>query len=151
MDPFTSVDCKSSSGVRQVKYPLPCIEDLFASLSGGMCFSKLDLSHAYQQIELEEESCEYTIINTHKGLLRYNRLPFGIALAPSIFQRVMNTLLQGIPGVCVYIDDILNAGSTDEKHLAHLSEVLKHLAESGMRSKQEKCSFLLSSVEYLGE
>ena len=132
------------------KYPLPRIEDLFASLSGGTCFSKLDLSHAYQQIELEEESREYTIINTHKGLFRYNRLPFGIASAPSIFQRVMDTLLQGIPGVCVYIDDILVAGSTEEEHLARLSEVLKRLAESGMRLKQEKCSFLLSSVEYLG-
>ena len=132
------------------KYPLPRIEDLFASLSGGTCFSKLYLSHAYQQIELEEESREYTIINTHKGLFRYNRLPFGIASAPSIFQRVMDTLLQGIPGVCVYIDDILVAGSTEEEHLARLSEVLKRLAESGMRLKQEKCSFLLSSVEYLG-
>ena len=132
------------------KYPLPRIEDLFASLSGGTCFSKLDLSHAYQQIELEKESRKYTIINTHKGLFRYNRLPFGIASAPSIFQRVMDTLLQGIPGVCVYIDDILVAGSTEEEHLARLSEVLKRLAESGMRLKQEKCSFLLSSVEYLG-
>ena len=84
------------------KYPLPRIEDLFASLSGGTCFSKLDLSHAYQQIELEEESREYTIINTHKGLFRYNRLPFGIASALSIFQREMDTLLR-ISGVCIYI------------------------------------------------
>ena len=105
------------------KYPLPRIEDLFASLSGGTCFSKLDLSHAYQQIELEEESREYTIINTHKGLFGYNRLPFGLASAPSIFQRVMDTLLQGISGVCIYIDDILVAGSTEE-HLVRLSEVL---------------------------
>uniref|UniRef100_A0A1X7V1G4 Reverse transcriptase domain-containing protein n=1 Tax=Amphimedon queenslandica TaxID=400682 RepID=A0A1X7V1G4_AMPQE len=36
------------------KYPLPHIEDLLASLSDGTNFSKLDLSHAYQNIELEE-------------------------------------------------------------------------------------------------
>ena len=132
------------------RYPLPRIEDLFASLEGGTSFSKLDLSHAYQQIELEEGSREFTTINTHKGLFCYNRLPFGIASAPSIFQRVMDTLLQGIPGVCVYIDDILVSGRSEEEHLAHLAEVLKRLADSGMRLKREKCSFLLSSVEYLG-
>jgi hypothetical protein len=54
-------------------YPLPRIEDLFASLSGGKSFTKLDLAHAYQQIPLDEEAKEYTTINTHKGLYRYNR------------------------------------------------------------------------------
>ena len=80
----------------------------------------------------------------------YNRLPYGIASAPSIFQRVLDTLLQGIPGVWVYLDDILISGQSEEEHLARLSEVLRRLAESGMRLKEEKCNFLLSSVEYLG-
>ena len=50
------------------KYPIPKIEDLFNSLSGGKRFSKIDLSHAYMQIELDESSKEYVTINTHKGL-----------------------------------------------------------------------------------
>ena len=79
------------------KYPIPRIEELFASLSGGKTFSKLDLSHAYLQIPLDEQSQPYVTINMHKGLFRYTRLPFGIASAPSIFQRVMENLLQGIP------------------------------------------------------
>ena len=132
------------------KYPLPRIEDLFASLAGGQRFSKLDLSHAYQQIQLEEQSKQYVTISTHKGCFRYNRLPFGVASAPSIFQRTMDNLLQGIPGVCVYIDDILITGSSDEEHLEHLDEVLHRLAEAGMRLKKEKCAYLLPSVEYLG-
>ena len=49
-------------------YPLPKIEDLFTSLCGGKLFSKMDLASAYLQIPLEEESKEYTTINTHKGL-----------------------------------------------------------------------------------
>ena len=85
------------------KYPLPRIDDLFASLSGGKRFTTLDLSHAYQQIELEDESRKYVTVSTHKGLFQYNRLPFGVASAPSIFQRTMDNLLQGIPGVCVCI------------------------------------------------
>ena len=40
-------------------YPLPGIEELFSSLAGGKSFSKLDLSHAYLQIELDDASKEY--------------------------------------------------------------------------------------------
>ena len=40
----------------------------------------------------------YVTINTHKGLFRYNRLPFGISSAPAIFQWAMETLLKDIPG-----------------------------------------------------
>ncbi|XP_044167171.1 uncharacterized protein K02A2.6-like [Acropora millepora] len=38
------------------QYPLPNAEDLFATLSGGKIFSKIDLSHAYQQVELDDNS-----------------------------------------------------------------------------------------------
>ena len=61
-------------------YPIPKIKDLFASLSGGKSFSKMDLASVYQQIVIDEESREYTTINTHKSLFRYTRLPFGVAL-----------------------------------------------------------------------
>ena len=64
-------------------YPLPRVEDLLATLSGGTAFSKLDLKHAYQQIVLDDEARQLT---THKGLYRVNRLPFGVASAPSLFQ-----------------------------------------------------------------
>ena len=67
-------------------YPLPRIENLFATLSGGKSFIKLDLAHAYSQIPLSESSKQYVTINTHTGLYRYNRLPFGVAAASSIFQ-----------------------------------------------------------------
>lgn len=53
---------------------LPRIEDMFASLSGGTVFSKLDLAHAYQQVLLDDSSKELVAINTHKGLYRVNRL-----------------------------------------------------------------------------
>ena len=78
------------------KYPIPQIEELFASLAGGKAFSKLDLSHAYLRIPLDEVSRCYVTISTHKGLFEYLRLPFGVASAPLIFQRVMENLLQGI-------------------------------------------------------
>ncbi|PIO76486.1 hypothetical protein TELCIR_01456 [Teladorsagia circumcincta] len=50
-------------------YPLPMPEDIFASLNGGTIFSQIDLSDAYLQLELSEESKRKVVINTHKGLL----------------------------------------------------------------------------------
>ena len=50
------------------QYPLPKLEDIFATLSGGKKFITLDLSHAYNQLLLDEESRKYVTINTHKGL-----------------------------------------------------------------------------------
>ena len=131
-------------------YPLPRIDDLFASLTGGKKFSKLDLAHAYQQIPLAKESRKLVVINTNKGLFRYKRLPFGIASAPAIFQRTIEGILREIPRVCVYLDDILVTGKTEAEHLRNLESVLTKLEAAGMRLKREKCAFLLDSVEYLG-
>ena len=89
-------------------------------------------------------------INTHKGLYRVNRLPFGVASAPSLFQRIMGNLLQGITGVLIYIDDILITGKTVAEHLSTLGAVLERLEEAGVKLKRSKCSFLLPSVEFLG-
>ncbi len=47
-------------------YPLPKVDDLLASLAGGTVFTKLDLTHAYQQVELDADSKEMVTINTHK-------------------------------------------------------------------------------------
>ena len=94
-------------------YPLPRIEDLFATLGKGKTYTKLD-----QQIELDDKSKELATINTQKGLYRYCRLPFGVSSAPTIFQRTIEGILHSIPNVAVYmyIDDILVTGSSESKH-----------------------------------
>ena len=93
---------------------------------------------------------KFVVINTQKGLFRYNRLPFGVASAPAIFQRTIESILRGIPHVCVYIDDILVTGKSQEEHLQTVDEVLSRLEAAGLRLKRDKCTFMLPSVEYLG-
>ena len=132
------------------QYPLPKPSDLLTCLTGGQRFTKLDLTAAYQQMLLDKESAKLVTINTHQGLYECNRLPFGVASAPAVFQRAMDTVLQGIPFVICYLDDILVTGRLDEEHRKNLEEVLSRLQRHGIRLKKEKCRFFSKSVEYLG-
>ena len=125
------------------QYPLPKPEDIFAKLSGGQKFTTLDLTNAYNQLVLDEDSQNYMTINTHKGLYQYTRLPFGIASAPAVFQRTMDIILQEIDGVACYIDDIIITGKTTEEHLEHLEEV-RRLLRHGVHVKKPKCRFFQS-------
>ena len=120
-------------------YPLPRIDDLFTALTGGTIFSKLDLAHAYQQIPLDDASRKLVVIDTQKGLFEYSRLPFGVSAAPAIFQRTIEGIRRGIPHVCVYLDDILVTGTTEDEHLECLDTGLTRLEEAGLRLKKKVC------------
>ena len=116
-------------------YSIPCMDDLFTALSRGKIFTKLDLSHAYFQVPLDSTSKKYTTINTPKGLFQYER-PFGISSAQSIFQRIMETLLNDLPHVCVYLDDILISGTSEADHVQNLYLVLQHLENASLTLKK---------------
>ena len=120
-------------------------------MSGGKNFTKLDLSQAYQQLCLDDASKRLVTVNTHKGLYELQRLPYGIASAPAIFQKMMDQLLQGIEMVICRVDDILVSGKTDEEHLLHLEEVLRRLRKAGLRVKRPECAFFQEQVVYQGQ
>ena len=129
---------------------MPKAEDIFSTLNGGKKFTKLNLSQAYLQLALDGESQKLTTIHTHKGLFRYTRLPYGIASAPAIFQMTVDKILQGLNVVSCYLDDILVTGIDDTEHLNNLQKVFERLQEYGVQLKRSKCSFMSTSVEYLG-
>ena len=101
-----------NQSIKKEVYPLPTTDDLFTKLEGGVKFAKIDLSHAYQQIELDEDSQNLLVLNTHQGLMKYKRLNFGVATAPAIFQRTIEGVLQGARGTAVYLDDIIITGKS---------------------------------------
>ena len=119
------------------------------NLGGGEKFTKLDLSHGYQQLLLDDDSKKYTTINTRRGLFQYNRLPYGISSAPGIFQRTMENLLQGIRH-CSSGRHILVSGENEEEHVANLEEVLKRLSSAGARLKKTKCVFMAPRSDLFG-
>ncbi|XP_055522374.1 uncharacterized protein K02A2.6-like [Wyeomyia smithii] len=131
-------------------HPLPHPVDIFADLAGCRHFSQLDFSDAYLQVEIEEESQKYLTINTHRGLFVYNRLPPGIKSAPGAFQRIIDSMVAGIPGVKPYLDDIMISGKTKEEHNRSLHEVLERIKTYGFHLKIEKCRFGLSQIKFIG-
>ena len=140
----------ANRAIKVDKHPVPKVKDMFAKLSGGKVFAKLDLSRAYQQLKVAEEHRSLLTINTHRGLFRYRRLAFGVSSAVGIFQREMERLLAGIPGIFIYLDDILLSGRSDDELLVRLEQVLQVFQEAGLKVKPEKCVFLTKKVEYLG-
>ena len=83
-----------------------------------------------------------------RDLQRYIHLAYGVASAPVIFQRTMDHVHHGLPGVMCYLDDILIIGATDQKQLSNLATVLKHFRAKGFRLKN-KSQFMKTTVEYL--
>ena len=131
-------------------HPLPTSEDIFTKLNNNKVFSKLDLRNAFQQLELDDESKEICTVNTTKGLFRVNRLPYGIASSPALWQRTVDSILQGLDGVLCFVDDIL-IGAPDLKiHNTRLRSVLEALKRNNVHVKEEKCSFAVNNVSYLG-
>ena len=96
------------------------------------------------------ESKLFLAINTPRGLYQYQRLPYGVASAPAIWQRATDQILQGIPVVFCYLEDVIMTGSTVAEHVERIYMVLRKLEEYGLKANREKCKFLRSFVEYLG-
>ena len=90
------------------------------------------------------------VINSHKGLFCYKRLQFGVSSAPGIFQRIIDSIIKGIPGVVAYLDDILITGARKEEHVKVLEEGLSRLQRAGLKAKRTKCEFMVPLVTYLG-
>ena len=136
--------------LHESKFPIPNMNELISSASGHKFYSKLDLKNAYLQLLVAPEDTKYLVINTHLGLYKYSRLPFGLHSAPSIFQRFIEQLLSNIEGVFPYIDDILICADTLEEHDIRLKNVLLTLQKANVQLNVKKSEINRSQVNYLG-
>eukprot|EP00731_Ephydatia_muelleri_P032757 Em0024g301a len=113
-----------NQAIKVDKYPLQLIEDIFASLGGSTMFSKVDLRHAYLQMELEEQAKE-------------------------LCTRKMELILQGIPKTQCLLDDIIVAGSSEEEHFHILEQVLERLERHNLAINMDKSTHCHGNADAL--
>ena len=142
------VDLKPlNQSVLRETHPLLKVDDTLAQLTNAKVFSKLDANSGFWQIPLAEKSWHLTTFLTSFGhfwrshhlttflapfgCFCFNKMPFGISSAPEHFQKQMNEILSGLPGVVCLIDDVLVYGSIQEEHDKHLQAVLERIQSAG--------------------
>lgn len=134
------------------RYPLPLISDQIARLRGAKYFTCLDMASGYYQIPLHADSVECTAFVTPDGQYEFLAMPFGLKNAPSVFQRTVMQALGDLANTfgVVYMDDVMVAASTKSEALERLQITLDCLTKAGFAFNLKKCSFLKSTVQYLG-
>lgn len=131
-------------------YPMPRLTDATALLEGCIIFSNLDITRAYYNIPVRAEDQKKTAITLPFGLFEHIRMPFGLTNAPKTWQRFIDEVLEGLPFIFVYLDDILIFSRSKEEHLEHLRAVFERLDKAGLTVNVAKCHFMQPSVPFLG-
>lgn len=134
------------------KFPLPRLEDCLQFLNKAKYLSVVDLAQGFLQVPLEEDSKKYTAFMTEFGFFEFNRLPFGMKIAPNSFMRMMLIAFAGlIPEIAVdYLDDVLIVGRTKKEHLMNLRRIFERCEKTNLKLNAEKCQFFLPEVYYFG-
>ena len=136
--------------IKPYAYPLPTTEEIFSKVGESTLFAKVDLKSAYHQIELEEEAKKLSVINTHRGLFRFNRLQMGMRNSSAIFQRCMEFVLRGLDGVIAYQDDIMVHAESKRQLKRRLGAILQRLEEYHVTVNKAKCISETDSLKFLG-
>ena len=130
--------------------PIPNMEEIITDVGGATFFTKIDLSKGYWQIPVKEEDRAKTAFVTPDGQYQFKVLPFGMVNAPALFTRMMRRLLDGVPNVVHYIDDILIYSTSWEEHINDVRRVLAALRGANLTARPTKCQFGCTNVEFLG-
>ena len=132
------------------EYPIPDVDAILARVGSAIIHSKFDITEAYMQIPVDEQTSKLLTINTSKGLFRVTRLMYGVASAPAIFQRFMEMIFGNIKGLQAFFDDFRLSSESIDEHVAGMREFFKRCHENGRRLKLNKCQIMLPSIDYLG-
>jgi transposase InsO family protein len=136
--------------VEDDKFPLPHIPEMLAAFSGGKLFGEYDLSEAYFQFKLKEESQQYTAFTWNKQQYVFVGCPFGIKHIPSLFQRYICNLFRDMPFVFPYIDNLGFASSSWEGHYQHAAMIMERLNSVNLRVKPSSINLGNTHMKLLG-
>ena len=134
-------------------YPLPCMQETMESMVGTRHFSCMDLKSGFWQVQMDEESRQYTAFTVGSmGVYEFLHMPYGLCNAPATFQHLMQNCLGklNLMYALIYLDDVIVYSKTEEEHLVRLRTVLKRFMEHSLKLKPSKCNFFRTEISYLG-
>jgi len=128
------------------------IETIFSKFEKIKCISTLDLRSGYWQVKLEEKSMDPCSFLINGRNYSFKRMPFGLNISGSEFQKsmdmVLGTLLQSF--VTIYVDDILITSENEDSHYEHIKMVLERFDKYNVTVNIDKCQFFRKQVSFLG-
>ena len=130
--------------------PMTTAEDLFRRLNGKKYLSKIDLTKEYWQIPVAPEVMHKTAFVTPDGQYEFTRMPFGMVNSDATLVRGLWKILEGMPGVRIYIDDIIIYSDSWEDHIRTLKEMFGRLRTANITARPTKCLLGASRMEFLG-
>lgn len=138
-----------NKNIRREHFALPTFDEISAKLSGAKIFSTLDAMSGFWQVELDKNSSDLCTFATPFGRYKFLRLPFGLSCAPEVFHKKFKEIFD-LPGVEIYLDDILIWGTTKAQHDERLKNVLEIAMKNNIKFNQNKCKIGLSKIVYMG-
>ena len=141
---------KPNVAIQRTRHVTPILDELISNLKNSKVFSKIDLKNGYHQLVLSPKSRYITAFSTHMGLYQYKRLAFGINSAAEVFQHIISSLINDIPGTRNIRDDIIIYGRNEISHNKSLHAVLKRLDENGLTINLSKCKFSVPEINFFG-
>ncbi len=145
-----------NKALKRSHYIMPTLEDVLYKLPKARIFTLVDAKHAFLQCKLDQDSSFMTTFWTSWGRKRWLKLPFGVSVAPEVYQQKQHELLAGLKGIEPIADDILvvGCGDTDQQaekdHDLKLQALLERCREVKLRLSLKKLQFKVAEVKFHG-
>ena len=126
------------------------IDELISMFAGAKVFTIVDMDKGYWQVVLHPESRKLTCMAFDIGRYQFKRLPMGSKVASDIFQRMLDSVYIGLPGVTGIADDMVIFGRNEEEHDRNLILFLETTRKNGLILNKRKLQFKKEEVSFFG-
>ena len=139
-----------NKALKRGQHRTPTLEEITHKLKGATVFSKLDAKSGYWSVQLDAASQHLTTFNSPFGRFCFKRLPFGLKTSQDVFQKAMDTILDGLPGVISIADDITVFGMNQADHNRNLQQLMERARKCGLVFNAEKCKINQKEISFFG-
>lgn len=143
LNAITSVDAMAIQDINRI----------FQNFPQARYYSKIDLSQAFNQIPLSEDSMPKTAFEIPgRGFFMFTVTPFGVKNGPSKLCRLLRKVLPHSlePEVFVFCDDVIVRAKTIKRMMELLKIIADRFKQAGLTINKKKSLFCVKKLKFLG-